>query len=781
METTRKNQIEKQIIKYTTQNILDRSLDFEECSAYNIALDLKLDRSNVSRLMNQLFSESKLIKIEGRPTLYISKKIINEHFQFIQIPQVIKKDDLITNYFSYDSNSSVGPLKLRMDIIGADTKGSLHSAVHKLMPAIYYMTDNTITLVIHGNQGVGKKYLATKLFKKAQEIRRFNKKNRIFTCDYTAIERNPELILQHIQPEVHKMIILEVSKSINETTLLSFLDEVQFLYENIGKNLPLFSILINSGITNHEFLYALTPYIVYIPNIKERPIKETIEWIIFYIQQECDKLNKKMNVNKNLIHSLTTFEYRYNYAQLHNEVIYAISNCIFHASDVSNEAIFLDNTYLSEELHTSQTLSMETINRALEELPQILNFYPGEEMPDFKNIKMKKQISIMKKKANTSINNMYDYLVSITTSFSAAHDYKVDANIESHILNITDKTILTKDPALIYNLCAIVNDIINGDFRYSNFNFDESITISSLSLSLAKKVINFAETIAEKLQEPEKQFIIHYISTAITMLTNIKTPILIVCHGQGIAEGYARLMNQYTKKRSFYSLDYDEKWQQKSITSFSEEIFKTIYLLNKGNNVLLIVDNYPLTTLDSSIVLNTKIMVSSLYPASVPLFYNVINLVKKNEFENMMSLSYSFIAHKKEMKNYMKSQTLLKKENRTNDPHLKWMISLFPTLDTNRTNEIFFTIINNISEELYMHINNALIVDFIFYGNCILEMMLNKNYKTENYKHTIQMDNEIVHIIKDKFDHIPDLSLIDFEMKDFAILSDCIYKNLNNQ
>ena len=36
--------------------------------ALNISLDLQMDRSNVSRLLNQLHHEGRLIKTQGRPT-----------------------------------------------------------------------------------------------------------------------------------------------------------------------------------------------------------------------------------------------------------------------------------------------------------------------------------------------------------------------------------------------------------------------------------------------------------------------------------------------------------------------------------------------------------------------------------------------------------------------------------------------------------------------------------------------------------------------------------------
>ena len=106
-KSTRQEQIKKVVEKYTTTHIEDNTFTFDDCSAYSIALDLSIDRSNVSRILNKLFTLNQLIKIEGRPTLYISREVVLKYYPSIKLPKIILKTDSITNYI-HTSNRGHG-------------------------------------------------------------------------------------------------------------------------------------------------------------------------------------------------------------------------------------------------------------------------------------------------------------------------------------------------------------------------------------------------------------------------------------------------------------------------------------------------------------------------------------------------------------------------------------------------------------------------------------------------------------------------------------------------
>lgn len=86
---SRKDMIYEKIVTYTRESILDNSFSFEHCNAFDIAVELKIDRSNVSRILNQLFNDYLLIKISGRPTTYLSREVIVNEFRYSKAPQII--------------------------------------------------------------------------------------------------------------------------------------------------------------------------------------------------------------------------------------------------------------------------------------------------------------------------------------------------------------------------------------------------------------------------------------------------------------------------------------------------------------------------------------------------------------------------------------------------------------------------------------------------------------------------------------------------------------------
>ena len=67
----RTKDIQNLIASYTANGITAHTYDFSGCNAHDIALILKIDRTNVSRVLNQLHRENRLIKLQGRPTLYL--------------------------------------------------------------------------------------------------------------------------------------------------------------------------------------------------------------------------------------------------------------------------------------------------------------------------------------------------------------------------------------------------------------------------------------------------------------------------------------------------------------------------------------------------------------------------------------------------------------------------------------------------------------------------------------------------------------------------------------
>lgn len=75
MPTSRKELIFQTIQEYTSKAIVENNLDFSSCNAHILSLNLHIDRSNISRILNQLFQEGKLITVVVLLCIFLGKSL----------------------------------------------------------------------------------------------------------------------------------------------------------------------------------------------------------------------------------------------------------------------------------------------------------------------------------------------------------------------------------------------------------------------------------------------------------------------------------------------------------------------------------------------------------------------------------------------------------------------------------------------------------------------------------------------------------------------------------
>ena len=97
----RMKDIQNLIASYTANGITAHTYDFSSCNAHDIALILKIDRTNVSRVLNQLHRENRLIKLQGRPTLYLDAGVIHS-FSTEPVPYTLPVGRDIQEYLHQD-------------------------------------------------------------------------------------------------------------------------------------------------------------------------------------------------------------------------------------------------------------------------------------------------------------------------------------------------------------------------------------------------------------------------------------------------------------------------------------------------------------------------------------------------------------------------------------------------------------------------------------------------------------------------------------------------------
>lgn len=140
--STNKENIIQFIKKETAAGLSENLYTFEKCNALIISMELFLDRSNVSRTLNELHRAGILIKKSGRPTTYLSKEVLNHTFPFASFPDTLEKNEDIENYLSQPILSRQSATK-SLSIIGSQKNGSLHELVNQALP-IFYLPENLL-------------------------------------------------------------------------------------------------------------------------------------------------------------------------------------------------------------------------------------------------------------------------------------------------------------------------------------------------------------------------------------------------------------------------------------------------------------------------------------------------------------------------------------------------------------------------------------------------------------------------------------------------------------
>ena len=239
-----------------------------------------------------------------------------------------------------------------------------------------------------------------------------------------------------------------------------------------------------------------------------------------------------------------------------------------------------------------------------------------------------------------------------------------------------------------------------------------------------------------------------------------------MCHETGISENYSRKFNELTNSRRFYSINYSKEWQEKGINPFVQKLVKIIKTINRRNGITLFVDHYPLTTIDSQLVLNLKMSLLSFSPVSASGLYTMMNSSTKNVFSTK-----NYLHKQNKIKVFLEKDTLIQKKER--DTNLEYMKELFPSLDIIKVTEAFYRSLNILSNALNMKLNNKIIVDFIFHGNCILENIAKNNRPQieDDY------DIDILHIIKSAIDSQSEFKSINLNLAEINMLYKTIAVN----
>lgn len=297
-------------------------------SAETISEALDILRNNVSKELNVLSREKKIIKIKGRPVLYLDK----EGFQDLLGCELEDADIEIENIkevlerHKTDENKAKNPFTF---LIGSNS--GLKNQIEQAKAAIMYPPNGLHTLIV-GETGVGKTLFASMMYNYSKFTKVFAEDAPFIVFNCADYYNNPQLLISQIFGHAKGAFTgADTEKDglvVKANNGILFLDEIHRLppegqemifyfidtgtYNKLGDTDRKRSakVLIIGATTEEPGSFLLKtfmrriPITINIPNLEDRPIKDRLDIVRFLLSKEANRVNKSIKLESDVVKAL---------------------------------------------------------------------------------------------------------------------------------------------------------------------------------------------------------------------------------------------------------------------------------------------------------------------------------------------------------------------------------------------------------------------------------------------------------------------------------------------
>ncbi len=791
-------------VKKQTKQLIDTGTITDQggSDALNIALDLHIDRANVSKDLNYLWKNGSLIKIQGKPVYYLDYEILCSAYPDCYFPSVIHKAENIGDYFSSvkeensklsknaDYDFSADPIE---SIIGSS--GSLSDLLLNARTAVTYPPDG-INCLIYGNNGVGKSMLADRMHQLACKIKGTNVPYiHLFCQNY---RENPALFTSALfgtpqkvgaktvtsifEQADHGIILLEQIENLPfscQNMLSNIMGQKSFISAHTHKNIQLQCMIIattslDADSADIQSIVQLMPIRLHLLDIDQRGIYEKIELILEQFREEAMRIHSTIHVHKDIIACFASKQYTNNISQMHNEIQIACGRAYMDTSNTAKNTVYISYQHLSLEM-LNMTENSAHNNAAIVSLlscipTDYLQFNPDGSSPSttvftnapsvFNDHRLNQFVSEFDVDIN-NLDNMETYVnenISVLKDCPNAQLAALRKQINPFVYQVTMQKIQEhKEYGLLLSNYQLLYGIMLHITNYLKNLNQRALTESDNSAAVTEKIYPSEFILAsdifkvfEKLYDfvtpaREKDFLTSYIAVSSRWINHANVGILVICHGESIASQ----MIQYIKDNlspeiSIDSIDYTSNMQLNDCLELS--CLKAISL-NKGTGVLVACDMEPLTSIGTYIRKQTTIPTRTITSITLSQLITAANnsISAMNDLDSIINdPSQNQIPQKSDMpSNAFIEQVREKVIAKT---------SVF--IDTRKAVEVLQICFSNTCKELSASETNTLMVKYICHCTNMLERVIkNETWDYQKLNQFIKTNYYIMHIVEHNLEY----------------------------
>lgn len=588
----------------------------------DIARVLKISRTSTSKALNILFNKHLVGKINSRPVVYFNFDMVD-----INIPSMLNSVDELNELIK---NKKIERSLSR--IIGF--KGSLRDQIEQMKAAIFY-PKNGLPMILFGNSGTGKSFMAQSAYNYAIATGVLRKDAPFISINCAQYANNPELLSSMLFGYVKGAFTGADSDKLGALAEakngILFLDEIQrlnpegqerlFTYMDTGHYSPLGDEAKNIK-SNARLIFATTasqdsflttflrriPIKIQLPDLIKRSLSEKKQIVNSFIDNEARNLGKSIKITELALKRLYEFNYQANVGEVKNTIKNTVATAYIHQRNQKKILIGiknLPNKFLLRDKTSKE--SLHNINNTIEFSGHIK--YSNDNLNNSQQHKISQSWKYAQSMASSGITDRhkYEYIISSTVDyvyFSAKKQKNVKLvyiirKLRSLLKLLNYPSDFFENNRLIYGLAIYI--FCKNYFDFSLGNDSEN---TQRIANLFKKEVTFIEEIQDVI---ESQFEISLNKSDIVWLAiycannqlSIKnTHGIIVCHGYATASSIAETCNQILNYPVFTSIDMSLDSNEKVIARLLQEKIRRI---NDTTGVIVLVDMGSLVQISSNI------------------------------------------------------------------------------------------------------------------------------------------------------------------------------------
>lgn len=548
-----------------------------------ISNELQLSRNMVSQYLNEFYSEEIFIKINTRPVLFYNRQILqrknNIYIEKNIFTSKLELEDFIENKRNKDFCKMIGWNK------------SLLGAIDQIKAAISY-PDLGLPVLITGESGVGKSYLASLAYEYLVNKKIISIDAPFTTINCSEYSNNPELLLANLFGHKKGAYTGAVSdnKGILEATNngVLFLDEIHALKEEsqeklfqfmdkgkfhrLGENDKWYESKLRLIFATTEdpqkcllkTLLRRIPVIVEIPSLYERSENERVELMCSFFRDEEVYLNKKIEISDSIYRLLIKNHFSENVGSLKNTIKVLCANALIKQKN--DKILSLQVPLLPKEILEGYKMALNDRNDR--------KFYSIDSI-EKKNIEIKKYnleenlveyyIDNYKEISFDMIINFCDKLIKDTFIYQGFNvenngvaDTYIRKNVNMFFMEICRRYRMSYSPFYEKIIINFLCSWINGEDE-NNIIDEDSVKFDRYVYKYFNKEVTIVQNLCDSLDielSKRKYCLLAIIFKLMIKESNKKNTIaLILAHGDSTATSMANFTNDLLGEFIFDAID----------------------------------------------------------------------------------------------------------------------------------------------------------------------------------------------------------------------------------